>query len=77
MIISKTKFLILVVLDLYRPASGSVVLIDVNPFGETTDSLLFDWDELRSKVHAPLPPVFRVNLVVFILERLKIKNCVL
>lgn len=47
------------VLDLYRPASGSVVLIDVNPFGETTDSLLFDWDELRSKVHAPLPPVFR------------------
>lgn len=27
---------------------GKVWLIDLNPFGEVTDSLLFTWDELTS-----------------------------
>jgi hypothetical protein len=36
-----------VVIDIYRPNTGRVVLIDINPFGESTDSLLFDWDELN------------------------------
>lgn len=27
---------------------GKVWLIDVNPFGEVTDSLLFTWEELTS-----------------------------
>ena len=27
---------------------GKVWLIDVNPFGEVTDSLLFSWEELTS-----------------------------
>lgn len=35
------------VMDIYRPRSGEVILIDLNPFGESTDSLLFDWRELN------------------------------
>ena len=26
---------------------GRVILIDINPFGQTTDSLLFDWEQLN------------------------------
>uniref|UniRef100_A0AAQ4PLQ7 Translation initiation factor eIF2 assembly protein n=1 Tax=Gasterosteus aculeatus aculeatus TaxID=481459 RepID=A0AAQ4PLQ7_GASAC len=36
------------VLDVYRDSQGRVWLIDVNPFGEVTDSLLFSWEELKS-----------------------------
>ncbi|XP_061817329.1 translation initiation factor eIF2 assembly protein isoform X1 [Nerophis lumbriciformis] len=35
------------VLDVYRDSQGRVWLIDLNPFGEVTDSLLFSWEELR------------------------------
>ena len=42
-------FVHLVVIDVYRPNSGRIVLIDINPFGETTDSLLFDWEELNGQ----------------------------
>ncbi|XP_039648402.1 cell division cycle protein 123 homolog [Perca fluviatilis] len=31
------------VFDVYRDSQGRVWLIDVNPFGEVTDSLLFSW----------------------------------
>ncbi|XP_051544769.1 cell division cycle protein 123 homolog [Myxocyprinus asiaticus] len=34
------------VMDVYRDSSGRVWLIDLNPFGEVTDSLLFTWEEL-------------------------------
>ncbi|KAM5172453.1 translation initiation factor eIF2 assembly protein isoform 1-T1 [Mantella aurantiaca] len=34
------------VFDIYRDSEGKVWLIDFNPFGEVTDSLLFTWDEL-------------------------------
>ncbi|XP_072257871.1 translation initiation factor eIF2 assembly protein [Pyxicephalus adspersus] len=34
------------VFDIYRDSEGKVWLIDINPFGEVTDSLLFTWDEL-------------------------------
>ncbi|XP_061662726.1 cell division cycle protein 123 homolog [Syngnathoides biaculeatus] len=34
------------VLDVYRDSQGRVWLIDLNPFGEVTDSLLFSWEEL-------------------------------
>ncbi|XP_018409222.1 PREDICTED: cell division cycle protein 123 homolog isoform X1 [Nanorana parkeri] len=34
------------VFDMYRDSEGKVWLIDFNPFGEVTDSLLFSWDEL-------------------------------
>ncbi|XP_039617221.1 cell division cycle protein 123 homolog [Polypterus senegalus] len=37
------------VFDVYRDSSGRVWLIDFNPFGEVTDSLLFTWEELTSK----------------------------
>uniref|UniRef100_A0A672SDM5 Translation initiation factor eIF2 assembly protein n=1 Tax=Sinocyclocheilus grahami TaxID=75366 RepID=A0A672SDM5_SINGR len=37
---------VIVVLDVYRDSSGRVWLIDFNPFGEVTDSLLFTWEEL-------------------------------
>ena len=47
--ISTYLFLHSVVIDVYRPNSGRVVLIDINPFGETTDSLLFDWEELSDQ----------------------------
>uniref|UniRef100_A0A3B4XQD4 Translation initiation factor eIF2 assembly protein n=1 Tax=Seriola lalandi dorsalis TaxID=1841481 RepID=A0A3B4XQD4_SERLL len=34
------------VFDVYRDSQGRVWLIDLNPFGEVTDSLLFSWEEL-------------------------------
>ncbi|CAH1783543.1 unnamed protein product [Owenia fusiformis] len=36
------------VFDIYRKQQGKVYLIDFNPFGVVTDSLLFDWEELES-----------------------------
>ncbi|KAG7234684.1 hypothetical protein INR49_004088 [Caranx melampygus] len=36
------------VFDVYRDSQGRVWLIDLNPFGEVTDSLLFSWGELTS-----------------------------
>uniref|UniRef100_A0A8C8FV92 Translation initiation factor eIF2 assembly protein n=1 Tax=Oncorhynchus tshawytscha TaxID=74940 RepID=A0A8C8FV92_ONCTS len=36
------------VLDVYIDSWGKVWLIDLNPFGEVTDSLLFTWEELTS-----------------------------
>uniref|UniRef100_A0A8C3AJC5 Translation initiation factor eIF2 assembly protein n=1 Tax=Cyclopterus lumpus TaxID=8103 RepID=A0A8C3AJC5_CYCLU len=36
------------VFDVYRDSQGRVWLIDVNPFGEVTESLLFSWEELTS-----------------------------
>ncbi|XP_059510814.1 cell division cycle protein 123 homolog isoform X2 [Stegostoma tigrinum] len=36
------------VFDAYRDSQGKVWLIDFNPFGEVTDSLLFSWEELTS-----------------------------
>ncbi|XP_067324973.1 translation initiation factor eIF2 assembly protein isoform X4 [Anolis sagrei] len=36
------------VFDVYRDSVGRVWLIDFNPFGEVTDSLLFTWEELMS-----------------------------
>ncbi|XP_070848587.1 translation initiation factor eIF2 assembly protein isoform X1 [Chaetodon trifascialis] len=36
------------VFDVYRDSLGRVWLIDLNPFGEVTDSLLFSWEELAS-----------------------------
>nr|XP_044618063.1 cell division cycle protein 123 homolog isoform X3 [Equus asinus] len=36
------------VFDIYRDSRGKVWLIDFNPFGEITDSLLFTWEELIS-----------------------------
>ncbi|XP_030071981.1 translation initiation factor eIF2 assembly protein isoform X1 [Microcaecilia unicolor] len=38
------------VFDIYRDSSGRVWLIDFNPFGEVTDSLLFTWDELTGVI---------------------------
>lgn len=34
------------VFDVYRKSTGEVVLLDFNPFGVVTDSLLFEWSEL-------------------------------
>ena len=34
-------------LDVYVDTKGKVWLVDFNPFIETTDSLLFSWDELH------------------------------
>uniref|UniRef100_A0A452UAX7 Translation initiation factor eIF2 assembly protein n=1 Tax=Ursus maritimus TaxID=29073 RepID=A0A452UAX7_URSMA len=39
---------LIVVFDIYRDSRGKVWLIDFNPFGEVTDSLLFTWEELIS-----------------------------
>uniref|UniRef100_A0A8C9VAA5 Translation initiation factor eIF2 assembly protein n=1 Tax=Scleropages formosus TaxID=113540 RepID=A0A8C9VAA5_SCLFO len=36
------------VFDVYRDSQGRVWLIDLNPFGEVTNSLLFTWEELTS-----------------------------
>ncbi|XP_059119541.1 cell division cycle protein 123 homolog isoform X2 [Peromyscus eremicus] len=37
------------VFDIYRDSRGKIWLIDFNPFGEVTDSLLFTWEELTSE----------------------------
>ena len=34
------------VFDVIRTKKDKVILIDFNPFGETTDPLFFTWDEL-------------------------------
>ncbi|XP_026778440.3 cell division cycle protein 123 homolog isoform X1 [Pangasianodon hypophthalmus] len=49
------------VLDVYRDSTGRVWLIDFNPFGEVTDSLLFTWEELTSGTNISLQdgPAFR------------------
>ena len=39
--------------DIIRKRKDVVRLVDFNPFGPTTDSLLFDWDELKEE-HALL-----------------------
>lgn len=36
------------VFDIYRDSEGKIWLIDFNPFGEVTDSLLFTWEELTN-----------------------------
>ena len=36
-----------VVMDVTRPSKDQVKLIDFNPFGTTTDSAMFDWEELQ------------------------------
>jgi len=36
------------VFDVYRKDKGKVHLVDFNPFGSVTDSLLFGWDELEN-----------------------------
>ena len=33
-------------MDVVRPRKDEVVLVDFNPWGETTDSLMFSWQEL-------------------------------
>ncbi|KAG8440019.1 hypothetical protein GDO86_005985 [Hymenochirus boettgeri] len=35
------------VFDIYKDSQGKIWLIDFNPFGEVTDSLLFTWEDLR------------------------------
>ncbi|KAF7693816.1 cell division cycle protein 123 homolog [Silurus meridionalis] len=49
------------VFDVYRDNMGRVWLIDFNPFGEVTDSLLFSWEELTSGTSLSLQdgPAFR------------------
>lgn len=46
--ISQLTDLILSLLGFLSILQGKVWLIDFNPFGEVTDSLLFTWDELLS-----------------------------
>ena len=47
-LISQITDLILSLLGFLSILQGKVWLIDFNPFGEVTDSLLFTWDELLS-----------------------------
>uniref|UniRef100_A0A8C6QWA1 Translation initiation factor eIF2 assembly protein n=1 Tax=Nannospalax galili TaxID=1026970 RepID=A0A8C6QWA1_NANGA len=39
------------VFDIYRDSREKEWLIDFNPFGEVTDSLLFTWEELTSEIN--------------------------
>ena len=36
-------------MDVMRPNKDKIRLIDFNPFGTTTDTVLFDWDELQNE----------------------------
>jgi len=35
------------VIDVTRPRKDKIILVDFNPWGDTTDSLLFTWEELE------------------------------
>jgi len=35
------------VMDVTRPRKDKIILVDFNPWGDTTDSLLFTWEELE------------------------------
>lgn len=48
------------VVDLYREQNGTIKIVDFNPFGATTDALLFDWDEpFHSNCEDNKVPTFR------------------
>jgi len=34
--------------DVTRPRKDKVILVDFNPFGQTTDGLMFEWEELEN-----------------------------
>jgi len=43
--------------DIWRKSRNNIVLVDFNPFGLVTDSLLFSWNELMSmSAHDPSTP---------------------
>ncbi|XP_075455604.1 translation initiation factor eIF2 assembly protein [Ascaphus truei] len=44
------------VFDIYKDSQGKMWLIDFNPFGEVTDSLLFTWEELARGKNLCGPP---------------------
>ena len=39
-------------MDVVRPRKDDVILMDFNPWGETTDSLMFSWQELTDFSHS-------------------------
>ena len=41
------------VMDVVRPSKDYVILVDFNPWGQTTDSLLFSWQELDLMLQTP------------------------
>ena len=41
------------VMDVVRPSKDTVILMDFNPWGQTTDSLLFSWEELDALIQTP------------------------
>jgi len=46
------------VFDVIRPGKDRVKLVDFNPFGVTTDGLLFEWEDLK-EMPKPDEPIFR------------------
>ena len=40
------------VMDVIRPSKDNVLLVDFNPWGDTTDALMFNWEELDSRIHS-------------------------
>lgn len=66
-------YFILVVIDILRPTIQTIQLIDVNVFGELTDSLLFDWDELLANASAvqrgdsiPVVKSAKINKIIYL-----------
>ncbi|KAL7641560.1 UNVERIFIED_CONTAM: hypothetical protein RMT77_007433 [Armadillidium vulgare] len=51
------------VFDVHRPKNGSVTLIDFGPFGNTTDSLMFSWEELKNMNSSNIPEGVDSNLI--------------
>lgn len=50
------------VFDIYRQSKDNVILVDFNPFGATTDALLFEWDDLLTnslQIENNQKPVFK------------------
>uniref|UniRef100_A0A8C4Q4S6 Translation initiation factor eIF2 assembly protein n=1 Tax=Eptatretus burgeri TaxID=7764 RepID=A0A8C4Q4S6_EPTBU len=41
------------VFDVYRDSQGRIWLVDFNPFGDVTDTLLFSWEELTDTARLP------------------------
>ena len=58
-------------MDVVRPRKDEVILVDFNPWGDTTDSLMFSWQELATDItHSDHSEVeFRFAIFIFLKKK--------
>ena len=53
-------------MDVVRPRKDEVILVDFNPWGDTTDSLMFSWQELTTDITHSDRVEFRLTFSIFL-----------